>query len=177
MAIYTTKQRNAVVKRAIQAVEARQNGKTTFTAGGQTFKLGPVYNGKKVIGYCNRFIRQCFETALGFAAFQWRYGATTARGTLDKLEAFKIDGAAIKLQPGDILGWYEGSGVYGHIALYLGDIYGDGRKLVAENTSARRGSPIEPGTKIIQLKSCRSGWQAYRLFPSDDLEAEIAKAK
>ena len=167
MEIYTTKQRDAVVKRAIQAVEARRNGKVTFTAGGQTFKLGPVYKGKKVIGYCNRFIRQCFETALGFSAFQWRYGSETARGTLDKLEAFKIDKDFVKLQPGDILGWYEGSGIYGHIALYLGDIYGDGRKLVAENTSAKRGDPKPPGTKVTRLVNTRTGWKAYRLFPTD----------
>ena len=167
MSLYTTKQKQAVVKRALQAVEARQKGKATLTAGGQTFKLGPVYVDGKLIGYCNRFIRQCFETALGFAPFQWRYGAETARDTLDKLDAFEIEKGFVKLQPGDIIGWYEGSGIYGHIALYLGDIYGDGRKLIAENTSAKRGDPKPPGTKVTRLANCRPGWEAYRLFPTE----------
>lgn len=167
MAIYTTKQRDAVVKRAIQAVEARQNGKATLTAGGQVFKLGPVYVDGKLIGYCNRFIRQCFETALGFAPFQWRYGAAMATQTLDKLAPHRIDKSKVPLQAGDIIGWYEGSGPYGHIAIYLGDAYGDGRKLIAENTSAKRGDPKPPGTKITRLANCRPGWQVYRLFPTE----------
>lgn len=162
MALYSDKIRQAVVKRALAAVHARQAGKHSYTAGGQTFDLDAG-------GYCNRFIRQCFETVLGLKAFDWRYGAAKARDTLDKLDLANhtiIDAKPSTLQPGDILGWYDGSGPYGHIALYVGDYYGDGRKLVAENTSATRGAPNPPGTKITQLRNMRGGWSAYRLFPT-----------
>ena len=155
MSLYTLKQRDAVVKRALDAVKARQKGKTTFTAGGHKFDL-------ETGGYCNRFVRQCFETALGMGAFSWYFGAATARLTIDKLDKFELLKGA-KLQPGDIIGWYDGSGVYGHIAIYVG---GE-KELIAENTSAKRGDPNKPGTKVTRLANCRTGWKAYRLFPTD----------
>ena len=159
MSLYTDKQKQAVVKRALQAVAARQKGNTTFNIGGQTFDLEKG-------GYCNRFIRQSFETALGLKPFAWYFGDATARKTLDKLKPYVLPPKA-KLQAGDIIGWYDGCGVYGHIALYLGDAYGDGRLLIAENTSAKRGDPKNPGTKITRLSNCRTGWKAYRLFPAE----------
>jgi len=165
MALYGDKERQLVVKRAMAAVEARQAGKHSCKIGRQEFNLDTG-------GYCNRFIRQCFETVLGLAAFDWRFGAKSARETLCKLEDYRIDAKASTLQPGDIIGWYDGSGPYGHIALYVGDYYGDGRKLVAENTSAKRGAPNAPGTKITQLRNMRSGWTAYRLFPTVKAEAK-----
>ena len=165
MALYGDDIRKLVVQRAMMAVEARQAGKHSYKVGGQVFDLDKG-------GYCNRFIRQCFETTLGLAAFDWRFGAANARETLDKLEPYRIEAKASKLQPGDIIGWYDGSGPYGHIALYVGDYYGDGRKLVAENTSAKRGFPNAPGTKITQLRNMRSGWTAYRLFPTVGAEAK-----
>jgi cell wall-associated NlpC family hydrolase len=162
MSLYSEKMRKAVVERAMAAVEARAAGAHSYTAGGQTFDLDAG-------GWCNRFIRQCFETTLGFKPKTWRYGAAKARDTLDKLDLANhtiIDAKPSTLQPGDIIGWYNGSGPYGHIALYVGDYYGDGRKLVAENTSAKRGYPNPPGTKVTQLRNMRPGWSAYRLFPA-----------
>lgn len=162
MALYGDDIRKLVVQRAMMAVQARQAGKHSYKVGGQVFDLDKG-------GYCNRFVRQCFETVLGLKAFDWRFGAAKARDTLDKLDLANcavIDAKASTLQPGDIIGWYDGSGAYGHIAIYVGDYYGDGRKLVAENTSAKRGDPNPPGTKITQLRNMRSGWSAYRLFPT-----------
>lgn len=164
MALYTTKQRDAIVKRAMAAVEARIAGKTTYRAGGQTFNL-------EERGYCGRFVRQCFETALGFGAFEWRFGAETARKMGSKMgySGFLLaDGAT--LQPGDVLVWDDqDDGRYGHIVLYVGDYYGDGRKLVAENTSGRRGYPLKPGTKISRLSAVHGGkgYDAYRMFPTE----------
>ena len=155
MSLYTDKQKQAVVKRALQAVSARQKGKQAFIAGGQTFDLEKG-------GYCNRFIRIVFETALGLKPFAWYFGDETARLTLDKLAPYVLPKGA-KLQEGDIIGWYDGCGVYGHIALYIG---GE-KKLIAENTSAKRGDPKPPGTKVTRLVNTRPGWKAYRLFPTD----------
>ena len=156
MSLYTTKQRYAVVKRAGDAVRQRQRGKTSWTIGRQKFDL-------ETGGYCNRFVRQVFETSLGMGAFGWYFGDATARDTLDKLNAFEIEKGFVKLQPGDIIRWYDGSGPYGHIAIYIG---GE-KKLIAENTSATRGDPNKPGTKVTRLENCRTGWRAYRLFPTD----------
>ena len=153
MSLYTDKQKHAVVKRAIQAVSARQKGKQAFIAGGQTFDLEKG-------GFCNRFIRQVVETSLGLGAFGWYFGDATARATLDKLAPYALPKGA-KLQAGDIIGWYDGCGVYGHIAIYIGGEKG----LIAENTSAKRGDPRKPGTKVTRLANCRTGWKAYRLFP------------
>lgn len=163
MALYSDATRRKVIDRAMAAVQARQEGKSTYRAGGQVFELN-------IGGYCNRFVRQVFETVLGLGAFEWRFGAQWARKTLDKLDSAQMavhDATPAVLQPGDIIGWYEGSGPYGHIAIFVGDVYGDGRKdLVAENTSAKRGDPNPPGTKITRLRNMRSGWVAYRLFPT-----------
>jgi cell wall-associated NlpC family hydrolase len=159
MALYNEKTRQAAIRRAMEAVEARRAGRATYKFGGQTFYLN-------MGGYCNRFIRQCFETVLGLSAFDWCFGAASARETLNKLDPYRIEVKPSKLQPGDIIGWYDGSGPYGHIAFYVGDYYGDGRKLVAENTSAKRGDPNPPGTKITQLRNMRGGWSTYRVFPT-----------
>lgn len=164
MSLYSEKQRNAVIFRAMQVVEARRSGKEKAKFGGQEFILGPVYHNKKPVGYCNRFIRQVFETVLCLGTFGWYFGDTNAKRTLNKLAPYQLHLEA--LQPGDILGWDdEDAGQYGHIALYVGDYYGDGRLLVAENTSAKRGDPKPPGTKITALKNMRKGYKAFRLFP------------
>lgn len=155
MSLYTTKQRDAVVKRAGDAVRQRQHGKTSWTIGWQKFDL-------ETGGYCNRFVRQVFETSLGMGAFGWYFGDATARKTLDKLKPYVLPNGA-KLQEGDIIGWYDGSGPYGHIAIYIG---GE-KELIAENTSAKRGDPKNPGTKVTRLANCRTGWKAYRLFPTE----------
>ena len=155
MSLYSNYRCGVVVMRASEVVQARQHGEKTFTAGGQTFDLEKG-------GYCNRFVRQVFETAIGINAFSWYFGDATARLTLDKLAPYTLSKGA-KLQPGDIIGWYDGSGPYGHIAIYIG---GE-KKLIAENTSATRGDPRPPGTKVTRLANCRTGWKAYRLFPTE----------
>jgi len=155
MSLYSNYQCGVVVMRASEVVQARQHGEKTFTAGGQTFDLEKG-------GYCNRFVRQVFETSLGLGAFGWYFGDATARATLDKLAPYLLS-PKVKLQEGDIIGWHYGCGTYGHIAIYIG---GE-KKLIAENTSATRGDPRKAGTKVTRLANCRTGWKAYRLFPTD----------
>ncbi len=161
MARYTSKQRDKVIGRAMAAVEARQAGKHEYKAGGQTFLLD-------VGGMCNRFVRQSFETALGLPEQSWEYRAATAIETLNHLRRDGYEVPMDDLQPGDIIGHTSGSA--GHIMLYVGDYYDDGRHLVAENTSATRGYPEKPGTKITRLAVVLSLWyryRAYRLFPEE----------
>lgn len=164
MALYTLRQRDAVVRQALTAVEARRTCDGSVKIGGQTFNL-------EERGYCGRFVRQCFETALGLPAFGWLFGAATAREMGGKMRNAGLrlkDGA--KLQPGDVLVWDDqDDGRYGHIVLYVGDAYGDGRKLVAENTSGKRGDPNKPGTKVTRLSNVHGGkgYDAYRMFPTE----------
>lgn len=140
---YTDAQRKAVVKRAVEAVQSRLDGKVSVILGrpgrAQNFDLDEL-------GYCLRFVRQAHETALGIIAQTWEYRAGTAKESLAHL---RKDGKQIALSaraPGDILGC---PGTPGHIAIFVGDCYGDGRSLVCENTvSTRRGIPKAGGTKI-----------------------------
>jgi len=144
------------------AVEARQAGKTTYKAGGQVFDLEKG-------GLCNRFIRQTFETALGLPEQSWTFRGATAKETLRQLAAAGYEVHMDDMQVGDILG--HTAGKFGHIALYVGDYYGDGRLLVAENTSWTGGFPEKPGTKITRLQTFLARgnrWRAFRLFPSGD---------
>lgn len=154
MALYTDKQRQAVIARAAQAVRHRASGKARFGAGGQQFALD-------VGGYCNRFIRQVFETALGMGAFTWSFGAARACQTLEKLQPYRV--ALSNRQPGDILGF---AGDPGHIALYMGREFDPEKELIAENTSATRGWPRPPGTKVTSCESlAKRITGCYRLFP------------
>jgi hypothetical protein len=140
MGLYSQAQIKKVLQRAVQAVEARLAGRTSVKLGsGGAAQVFDLETG----GYCNRFVRQVFETALGLAPFAWRFGAARAYQTLAKLEPYRVDKR--QRQPGDILGI---PGDPGHIAVYLGDYYGDGRELIAENTISTRGYPSRPGTKI-----------------------------
>jgi hypothetical protein len=52
----------------------------------------------------------------------------------------------------------------------VGNYYDDGRWLVAENTSQKRGDPNAPGTKITRLATVLAlgyRYRAYRPFPTD----------
>jgi len=142
MSLYSQAQIAKAVKRAIEAVEARIAGKQSVKLGkgaaAQAFNLEEK-------GYCNRFVRQVYETALDLPAFGWRFGAARACVTLEKLEPYKV--GKQDRQPGDVIGF---PGDPGHIAIYLGEYYGDGRELIAENTSSTRGYPSAPGTKITR---------------------------
>lgn len=162
MALYSSKQRDAVIANALKAADAHAAGKKSIKLGsGVTTQTLDLATG----GYCCRFVRQCFETALGMREFQWLFGSPSAKQTGEKMKAADVGRVSAGLVAGDVLVWYEGSGPYGHIAIYLGDVYGDGRKLVAENTSSgKRGFPQAPGTKVTRLSSMRKGYVAYRLF-------------
>jgi len=136
------------------AVRARLNGHRKLTVGGQSFVLDET-------GYCNRFIRQCFETALGLSPFSWRFGAARACETLDKLEPYRVP--LKSRRPGDILGF---AGDPGHICLYLGREFDAAKELVAENTSSgKRGYPQAAGTKVTSYSTLRARVTGcYRLF-------------
>jgi hypothetical protein len=160
---YTAAQKQRVMARAMEAVEARIEGHTMVMLGkpSQLFALN-------VGGMCNRFVRQTFETALGLPEQTWVFRGTTASDTLDALSFAGYEVHMDDLQPGDILG--HTAGKFGHIALYVGDYYGDGRFLVAENTSWTGGFPEKPGTKITRLATFLARgnrWRAYRLFPEE----------
>jgi hypothetical protein len=160
---YTAAQKQRVMARAMEAVEARIEGHTMVMLGkpSQLFALN-------VGGMCNRFVRQTFETALGLPKQSWPFRGATAKETLNKLAAAGYEVHMDDLQPGDILG--HTAGKYGHIALYLGQPYPDGRLLVAENTSWTGGYPEKPGTKITRLQTFLARgnrWRAYRLFPTE----------
>ena len=160
--MYTEKQRQAVIARAIEAAQAHIDGHTSITLGkghaAQTFDLVTG-------GYCERFVRMCFETALGLAPMTWPYRTAQAS------QAEAAYGAATRvsldeLQAGDIL--VMASGQEGHTAIYLHTLYDKAKDLVAENTlSTHRGMPAGKGTKISSLhdEEAQHAWtHAYRLF-------------
>lgn len=162
MAVYMERERRAVLTVALQAVGARGDGSNTeavIGTGGskQNFDLDKG-------GMCCRFVRQVFEVALRLVPHSWPYRGDTAKATLSKLRAYRVPIA--KRQPGDVLGC---PGDPGHIAIYVGDAYGDGRELVAENTiSTRRGYPKAAGTKVSSwddFAGQHSSVTCYRLFP------------
>lgn len=155
MALYSDKVRKAVVQLAGAAVGTRAASKSTFRLNkqAQVFDLDTG-------GYCNRFIRQLFETVLSLPAFKWRFGAERACLTLEKLKPYEVP--LKDRQPGDILGF---AGNPGHIVLYLGREYDPRKELVAENTSATRGFPRLPGTKVTSYKTLAGRVTGcYRLF-------------
>lgn len=157
-----------IFKYAMEAVRASQAGKSSYkptgTATPQTFNLVEG-------GYCLRFVRQVFETALNLAPKSWKYSYAKAK---DALRAMYKDGKQVgdkttdtdDLKVGDIIGITTGT--YGHIAIYMGKI--NGIAMVAENTSsASRGKPLRAGTKLTpyaQLKSRVTG--IHRLYPEED---------
>ena len=158
MALYSRQQRQQVIRRAIAAVEARTRGCDRIKAGGHEFLLD-------VGGYCNRFVRQCFESALGLDPFSWRFGAARACETLAKLEPYRVP--LKSRRPGDILGF---AGDPGHICIYLGREFDAAKELVAENTiSGSRGWPQAPGTKVTSYKTIAGRVTGcYRLFAGED---------
>jgi hypothetical protein len=162
MALYGNKIKAKVISAAVGAAEAHQDGKTTWRRGGQTFNLTEG-------GMCQRFVAQCFEAALGLS--EWHFDAASAKANIAHLQAEGLR-TKLPLAPGDILGW-PGNGKFGHIALFVGDVYGDGRQLVAENTSSGfRGDPSAPGTKLTSLSAMSASPQRFRLFPTDPKNAD-----
>jgi len=157
---YTKKQRSNVLDVAMSAVEARIEGRSTYTRGGQVFKLNEP-------GMCARFVRQVFEVGVGLGEGDWPFASGSAKEMIAKLAEAGYEVNPEALRPGDILGHTNGK--YGHVAVYVGMYYGekDGRLLVAENTSWTGGMPEKPGTKITRLGvflERSKGWRAFRLF-------------
>ena len=134
-----------VVEIAKAAAKAHAAGARSYTAHQHADGTGESQVLDLVTGgMCNRFVRQCYEVALGIPEQTWLYRAGRAVWTLDSLrsagKAVDVDGVG-DLQPGDIVGLR--GGVYGHIAIYVGD------GLIAENTSSNtRGTPRQAGTKL-----------------------------
>ena len=94
-------------------------------------------------GMCQEFVRECFESALGWPARSWKYAAPSAKVALQRMErdGFRVEG---KPRKGDVIG--HCSGTYGHIAIVVD------AKTCAENTSSgRRGDPVRAGTKLTPL--------------------------
>lgn len=143
---------NRVVEIAIEAAKAHKVGDETYLAteyahgNGVADRLNLVEG-----GMCNRFVRQCFEVALGLDEQTWPYRAGRAIWTIDSLEAAGLgikERNAADLKPGDIVGIRGGT--FGHIAIYVGD------GLVAENTSSdTRGTPRCKGTKLTPYSDLR----------------------
>ena len=172
MSLYTANQKKAVIARACEAVTARVN-KGGPEVAGETFGTGKTAQTFNLSagGWCNRFVRQVFETALGIAPFDWHFGALKAYQTLAKLKPYKVP---IKdRQSGDILGCPTPKvGDSEHIAIYLGkgNPYDPAKELVAENTiSDERGFPRAAGTKVsswADFAAQHGTVTAYRLFPT-----------
>lgn len=157
MSRYKAEQKRAVIRRAIEAVQARIDGAESISLGSGVAQAFSLDEG----GYCNRFVRQVFETALGLRPFAWRFAAARACQTLQKLEPYRVP--LKQRQPGDILGF---AGDPGHICLYLGRDADPAKELVAENTSsARRGYPQKAGTKLTRFSTLQARVTGcYRLF-------------
>jgi hypothetical protein len=153
----TAKQRDKMIAAAVSAVHARQDGKATYTQGGQVQHLDEG-------GLCARAVRQWAEVGSGLPAYGWAYRGADAREVCRKLAkaGLRVHGTP---EPGDVICWPEGHGPYGHIALFVGAV--DGKPgLIAENSSAKRGDPRKPGTKFTKLGNVAQDFEVYRLGPS-----------
>lgn len=129
---------------AREVVAARVAGKKSHRIGRVTFDLTEH-------SYCNRFVREVHEAALGLGEQEWPYRANYAIQTDYKLRraGFEVAAPALSREVADVVCFNRGkaeSALPGHIGIYLGD------GLVAENTvSSRRGTPRAQGTKISTL--------------------------
>jgi cell wall-associated NlpC family hydrolase len=168
---YTQEVIDKAVAAAMRAAEAHRAGTSKFLVtyhsptGAKTYTVTMDLD---TGGYCNRFVRQVYEQVLGLAPKAWRFRGDKAVDTCHLLAAAGLElPAGAKLQPGDILGWPDRCLPWGHIGIYVGAWFGDGRKLVAENTTSdKRGCPVREGTKYTQLVNMPKGRHVYRLGPT-----------
>ena len=123
-----------------EAVAQRRAGNRTWEHNGQTFDLVTG-------GWCDRFVRQVYETADHQPAHAWRFDSPTARITETMMKAAHIQTS--HPEPGDIISLDHQSYEAGHIAIVVPPV--NGVPSVAENTSGWRGNPYAPGTKITPL--------------------------
>ena len=147
MAFLKIAQRNRMVKVAAAAAEARIAGATRYKTNLHEFRLAEG-------GMCARLARQCCEEGQGLADGDGEFGADSARNLCEVAKGLGRVVDFNDANAGDIGFWLDGyAGVYGHVAIWLGDWYGDGRKLWAENTSvAARGNPQKAGTKLTRKR-------------------------
>jgi hypothetical protein len=118
-------------------------------------------------GMCQEFVRECFESAVGWAARSWQYAAPSAKIALQRMDR---DGFRVKDAPrvGDVIG--HCSGTYGHIAIVVGNF--GGKLTCAENTSSRsRGNPLREGTKLTAVSAMPGITHVIR-FCAEPLDAD-----
>jgi len=142
---------------AEQAVTARRGGMSIVTINGTMFDLDTG-------GWCARFVRQCHEAAIGGGEWAWEFGSATAYEMERKLilaEKIVDDPVA-----GDIVGMSTAGKPPGHVAIYAGGGY------IYENTSATRGTPSAPGTKLSKLGSS-SVTNYYRVLPNTTATVDV----
>ena len=157
---------------ALEAARESQEGSTTYrpnTKYPQNFNL-------KAGGLCLRFVRQVTEVAAGLGEGTWHYAMPKAKQALRMMEA---DGLQVgnkhtspsELKIGDIIGIT--TGVYGHIAIFMGLI--DGIHTVAENTSsASRGKPMRAGTKLTPYSALQNRVTGiFRLYPTEEKKVKV----
>lgn len=97
-----------------------------------------------ISGYCSRFVRQVVESVHG-PRFKYLFGSSakvSAEAFLNSPYGYEWPRNRELLggiQQGDILFKRFGSGGYGHVGIYVGDIPGIGKQLVCENSSVTVG--------------------------------------
>lgn len=118
-------------------------------------------------GRCQEFVRECFESALGWPARSWKYAAPSAKVALQRMTK---DGFRVTDEPraGDVIG--HCGGTYGHIAIVVGDV--GGKLTCAENTSSgSRGNPRRAGTKLTAVADMPGITHVIR-FCKEPIDAE-----
>ena len=144
--LLTTLQRDKAVQTAMEATAAAQRGEKTYTEGKHVFNLTKG-------GMCQQFVRQCVEAGNGWAPHTWEFGDNepNAKAASRNMRAAGLElPKGTLLITGDILTHERGT--HGHIVM-VASIWG-GQTWVAENTSsASRGQPRRPGTKITPLSA------------------------
>lgn len=98
--------------------------------------------------YCARVARQIHEAAFNIPAEGWEFHAETA---LECEELLKAAGRELNGCIPGALGFWDYK-KEGHVAIYVGPTVRNGPGCVVENTSAQRGTPSRPGTKITPVE-------------------------
>ena len=141
------------------AVEAHRAGRRTVTLHGVTFDLA-------ALGWCGRFVRQCYAAAMrqhdpGFDEFGFGWLAPDAWQAEITLRAQGYEIPSSQAKPGDIVGLNRGltAASHGHIGIWLGET-------IAENTSREGLGTVE--TPVATLAHRISGH--FGVLPSGKLD-------
>lgn len=160
---------------------ARKVVDTRIASNKDAVKMNGVLFRLNETSMCSKFVRQCYQVVTGIEWPEW--AGQFAIWSERELQKYKVSAR----YPGCIVCFntplytYHGlvngrpkvwdwsaekvksQNAYGHIGIYMGS------DMVAENTSATRGTPDVPGTKITQLREIGanrvSGY--YGVFPQD----------